>query len=74
MPATFRLGASLKILINGEDEFTVEAGDTVRAALLALDIKPELVAMVSVNGEMQTKDYVIQEGDTIRLLAVVGGG
>ena len=74
MPATFRLGASLRILLNEKDEFTVEAGDTVRAVLLSLGIKPELVAMVSVNGEMQTKDYVIQEGDTIRLLAVVGGG
>jgi sulfur carrier protein ThiS len=30
--------------------------------------------MVSVNGVMQTKDYVIQEMDTVRLLAVVGGG
>jgi molybdopterin converting factor small subunit len=30
--------------------------------------------MVSVKDEMQTKDYVIQEGDTIRLLVVVGGG
>jgi molybdopterin converting factor small subunit len=30
--------------------------------------------MVSVNEEMQTKDYVIQEGDAVRLLAVVGGG
>ena len=74
MPATFRLGASLRILLNEKDEFTIEAGDTVRAVLLSLGIKPELVAMVSVNGEMQTKDYVIREGDTIRLLAVVGGG
>jgi sulfur carrier protein ThiS len=30
--------------------------------------------MVTVNGEMQPKEYVIQEGDSIRLMAVIGGG
>jgi sulfur carrier protein ThiS len=74
MPATLRLGASLRILIGGKDEFTVEPGCSVRETLVSLGIKPELVAMVSVNEEMQTKDYVIQEGDAVRLLAVVGGG
>ncbi len=74
MSATLRLGASLKIILGGKGEFTIEPGRSVRATLDALDIKPELVAMVSVNGELQTKDYVIQEGDTVRLLAVVGGG
>ncbi|KAF0108850.1 MAG: hypothetical protein FD146_736 [Anaerolineaceae bacterium] len=74
MPATLRLGASLRILIGGQDEFTVEPGRSVRDTLVSLGIKPELVAMVSVKDEMQTKDYVIQEGDTVRLLAVVGGG
>lgn len=74
MPATLRLSASFKNLLGGKEEFTVEAGDSVRATLTRLGIKPELVAMVSVNGEMQTKDYIIQEGDAVRLLAVVGGG
>jgi sulfur carrier protein ThiS len=74
MPATLRLGASLKILIGGRDEYAVEPGRSVRETLVSLGIKPELVAMVSVNEEMQTKDYVIQEGDAVRLLAVIGGG
>jgi sulfur carrier protein ThiS len=30
--------------------------------------------MVSVNEEMQMKDYIIKEGDIIRVLAVIGGG
>jgi molybdopterin converting factor small subunit len=30
--------------------------------------------MVTVDNEMQTKDYLIQEGDTVMLMAVIGGG
>jgi sulfur carrier protein ThiS len=74
MTATIRIGASLKNLLGCKDEFNVEPGHNVRETIVSLGIKPELVAMVSVNGEMQTKDYIIQEGDTIRLLAVIGGG
>ncbi|MBM3151821.1 MAG: MoaD/ThiS family protein [Chloroflexi bacterium] len=74
MPATLRLGASLKQLLGGRDEFSVEVGRSVRDTALSLGINPDLVAMVSANGEMQTKDYIIKEGDAIRLLAVVGGG
>jgi sulfur carrier protein ThiS len=74
MTVTLRLGASLKNLLGGTDELLAEPGRSVRETLVSLGIKPELVAMVSVNGEMQTKDYIIREGDTIRLLAVVGGG
>jgi sulfur carrier protein ThiS len=74
MPATLRLNAYLKNLIGATEEMFVEPGHSVRDTLAFLGIKPDLVAMVSVNGVMQTKDYVIQEMDTIRLLAVVGGG
>jgi sulfur carrier protein ThiS len=52
----------------------VEAGRTVRETLAALGIVPEVVALVVVNEEQQSKDYVIQEGDVIRVLAVIGGG
>ncbi len=74
MTATLRLGASLKVLLGGKDEFTVEPGRSVRDTLTSLGIKPELVAMVSINEEQRSKDYVIQEGDVIRVLAVIGGG
>jgi molybdopterin converting factor small subunit len=33
-----------------------------------------VVALVVVNEVQQSKDYVIQEGDVIRVLAVIGGG
>ncbi len=74
MTATIRIGASLKNLLGSKGEFTVEPGHNVRETIISLGINPELVAMVSVNDEMQAKDYIIQEGDTVRLLAVIGGG
>jgi sulfur carrier protein ThiS len=53
---------------------TVEAGRTVHEAIAALGIPPEIVALVMVNEEQQPKDYVLQDGDAVRLLAVIGGG
>ena len=74
MSATLRFGDSLKNMLGLKDALTVKSGLNVRETLVSLSIKPELVAMVSVNGEMQTKDYIIREGDVVRVLAVIGGG
>jgi sulfur carrier protein ThiS len=61
-------------MIGGQSEVQVEAGRTVRETLATLGIVPEVVALVMVNEEQRTKDYVIQAGDVIRVLAVIGGG
>jgi sulfur carrier protein ThiS len=61
-------------VVGGLAEYQVVAGRTVRETLATLGIVPETVALVVVNEEQQTKDYVIQEGDVIRVLAVIGGG
>jgi len=81
MPAALRPTSALRSYIGGKDEIAVEAGHTVRETLSALNIPPEVVALVVVNSqnsgageEPQSKDYVIQEGDVIRVLAVIGGG
>ncbi len=74
MPATLRFGASLKQMLGIQPEYSVETGRTVRETLIAMGIKPELVAMVTVNDEMENKDFIIREGDVIRLIAVIGGG
>ena len=42
--------------------------------MLALGIPPELAALVLVNDEQQDKEYVLQEGDVLKLMAVIGGG
>ena len=74
MTATIRLGASLKNLLGSEGQFTVEPGRNVRETIISLGINPDLVAMVSVKDEIESKEYIIQEGDAIRLMAVIGGG
>ncbi|HEY5268864.1 MAG TPA: MoaD/ThiS family protein [Anaerolineales bacterium] len=74
MPATLRPSGSLRDLVGGHAEVQVETGRTVRETLAALGIVPEVVALVVVNEEQRSKDYVIQEGDIIRVLAVIGGG
>jgi sulfur carrier protein ThiS len=61
-------------MVGGKAEVQVEAGRTVRETLAALGIVPAVVALVVVNEKQQSKDYVIQEGDIIRVLAVIGGG
>jgi sulfur carrier protein ThiS len=74
MPATLRPSGALRDVVGGKPEVQVEAGQTVRNALAGIGIKPELVALVVVNEEQRTKDYLIQDGDVIRVLAVIGGG
>jgi sulfur carrier protein ThiS len=74
MPAILRPSGSLRDVVGGRAEVEVETGRTVRQTLESLGIVPEVVALVVVNEVQQSKDYVIQEGDVIRVLAVIGGG
>ena len=60
--------------LDGKEEAEVEAGRTVRETLISLNIKPELIALIVVDGEQKTKDYIIQDGDLVKVLAVIGGG
>ncbi len=74
MTATIRPLGMLKTYTAGLKEIPIETGLPVRQILLQLGINPDLVAGVFVNDEQQTKDYIVQDGDTIKLLAVIGGG
>ncbi len=74
MPAYLRPTSALRVYIDGKDEVEVEPGRSVRETLVSLNIKPELIALVVVAGEQKTKDYVIQDGDIVKVLAVIGGG
>jgi sulfur carrier protein ThiS len=74
MTANLRLSGALKDVVGGREHFEVEPGRSVRETLTSLGIVPDTIALVVVNNEHQSKDYIIQEGDTIRILAVIGGG
>jgi len=74
MIARIRPLGILKSYVGGQHEVMVEAGRTVHEAIAALGIPPEIVALVMVNEEQQPKDYILQDGDAVRLLAVIGGG
>jgi len=70
-----RLLGMLKTLAGNRKEIDVEAaGQTISQAVEALGINPQLVALVLVNEAQQSKAYVLQDGDQVQLMAVVGGG
>jgi sulfur carrier protein ThiS len=72
--AELRLIGSLKDHVGGRESVAVDTGQTVRQALTGLGIRPEIIALVIVNGTQQAKDYVLVDGDVVELLAVIGGG
>jgi sulfur carrier protein ThiS len=75
---------------NGEVEFTlvgllkkygpahasvvVEPNETVVEAIRKLNLDPDLVAIVMVNGRQRSKGDTLTPGDKVKLLPIVGGG
>jgi len=57
-----------------QERVTANSGQTVRQLLDGLGIPPDLVAVVMVNGRQESKSYLLQEGDQVKLVPFVGGG
>ncbi len=74
MTVQIRPVGQLKSFFNNQLVITVDPGKTIREILLEAQIAPEMVAGVVVNGDLQTKDYVLQEDDDVKLMAVMSGG
>ena len=74
MSAIIRPLGMLKTYLGEQKEIAVEAGHTVREILPLIGINPDLVAGVFVNEEQQSKDYILQDGDMVKVMAVIGGG
>jgi sulfur carrier protein ThiS len=74
MTATIRPYGILKAYIGGQFDITIDAGVSIRQAMVNFGMPPEVVALVLVNDEQESKDYVIQDGDYVKLIAVIGGG
>lgn len=64
----------LKEYTAGQERLELAAGPTVAEMLKAVGIPSALVAGVVRGGELVSKDYLPQEGETIKLIAVMGGG
>jgi len=60
-------------LIHRKDEWEMREGMTIRDAILKVGLNPEAVLAVR-DGQIINQDTKIQDGDTIKLLAVVSGG
>jgi sulfur carrier protein ThiS len=56
-----------------EHSWEVKAGMTVEAALKKLEIDPEAV-LPTIKDTLVTTDYLLKEGETVKLVAVVSGG
>ena len=75
MPVTLRPIGHLKSYLKEGEELTVPPGKSIRDTLREAGIPPEVVALVVVNDVHQTdKETVLQEGDVVRVMAVIGGG
>lgn len=60
-------------LIHRNQEWEVKAGMTIRDAILKAGLNPEAVLAVR-DGQLINEDTKIQNGDVIKLIAVVSGG
>jgi sulfur carrier protein ThiS len=63
---------SVKISLR-KQTFELQAGMTLRDALLKVNIQPEAVLPLRA-GDLITDDEILREGDEIRLIAVISGG
>jgi sulfur carrier protein ThiS len=75
MAVTLHPVGHLKSYLKDKDEVDVPAGRSIRDTLRDAGFPPEVVALVVVNDVHQTdKEIILQEGDVVRIMAVIGGG
>jgi len=60
-------------LVYRSKEYLVPAGMTLRDALKKIGVSPEAVLAV-LDGQLMTDDAILQEGTTVKLVAVISGG
>ncbi len=64
----------LKEYAGGQDRLELAAGPTVAEMLETVGIPPALVAAVVRDTEIVSKNYRPQDGESIKLIAIMGGG
>ena len=74
MKITVKLFAVLRIGRFTEKELDVPFGSTVGDVVMGLDLPPEHVDILLVNGRHVDREYLLQDGDLLSLLPMVEGG
>ncbi len=66
----------LRQYADGRDRLSLEgwAGRSVRQLIASLGIPSELVGAVLVGGKLVKKDDLLQDGQEVKLIALIGGG
>ncbi|MDH3826690.1 MAG: MoaD/ThiS family protein [Desulfobacterales bacterium] len=61
---------------NGKDRLVVEdrEGRSLKEVCQEIGLPLNLISVYVVNGKAESKDYVLQYGDEIKLIAAMGGG
>ena len=61
---------------NGRDRLVVEdrEGRSLKEVCQEIGLPLNLISVYVVNGKAESKDYVLQNGDEIKLIAAMGGG
>lgn len=62
----------VRLILRGQ-EYELRPGMTLRSSLEKVGINPEVV-LATRAGELITDDEILQEGDQVRLVAVISGG
>ncbi len=72
---TLKLFATLApYLPENADQFQIQAGATVGNIIQGLQLPPDAVKLIFVNGRKQDQTYVLEPGDRLGLFPPVGGG
>lgn len=66
----------LRQYVGGQERISLEgwAGRSVRQLLASLGIPSELVGAVLIGGQLTGKDELLQDGQEVKLIALIGGG
>lgn len=63
---------AVKLILRNQ-EYEVKPGMTVKHSLEKIGVMPQSV-LVTRNGLLLTEDEILQDGDIIKLVAVISGG
>jgi hypothetical protein len=77
MQVSLRIVGGLHKYIPGASErmeIQVDPGDTVRQALDHAGIRPELLSTILLDGERTSLDQVLEDGQQMTVIALMGGG